>query len=216
MADQSIEGLADIVESAKDVQAGKMTLSDFEASSVADRKSQRNSKKAKIAASLGKCEIDKLFATSRIRIYENGYVQIGGREPEKLLSIKGEVDINSKTGLGRFVGTIVAFPLMQGTNMLGPSVRGDLMLTIQTDVDIHTIHTRTPMPEFIKSLRELDMVGNSVLTRIQGEKVDKASSKSSVSADVSEQLAKLAELKQQGLLDEAEFSAAKAKLLGLS
>lgn len=217
MAGQSLEGLSDILESAKEVQSGKLSLDDVQAGSSAARNERRQADKAAVSAEIGDCLIDRLFALSRIRIYEHGFVQIGSTAPERLLAIKGEADINSKTGPGRFVGSIIAMPLLGGVpnNMLGPSVRGDLMLTIHTDVDTHTIHTRTPMPEFIKALRELDTVGNSILARLGSENTGVTSSENSVSTDVSEQLSKLADLKSQGLLDDAEFAAAKAKLLGL-
>lgn len=233
--DESREALENVKEAAQELQdkaneaKHALGFTEEKARMKADEKSAKQAVKAAtkaaekaeeatIKAALGKCALDTRFNLKRIRIYQGGYVQIGNQSPERLLGISGQADISSKTGLGRTAGSIgfMAITLLPPINLLGPSVRGDLMLTIVTDKETHVIHTRTPMSEDLKALRALDATGNSILGVLNSAAETTTYSRSSVSSDVSDQLIKLGELKANGIVTDEEFAAAKAKLLGLS
>jgi hypothetical protein len=173
---------------------------------------QREKEKQELLERIGTKVADEIFALKRVRIYENGYIQIGLLgSPEKLVSIEADAEVTKKTGLGR----AVAAGMTGGLNLLSPNRRGDLTLTVETESDSRVLHTDNPTNEDMKAMKKLESKGNAVLARLAGKPEQQTSSSSSVSTDVSEQLSKLADLKSKGLLDDAEFAAAKAKLLGL-
>jgi hypothetical protein len=173
---------------------------------------QREKDKQELVERIGPKVADEIFALKRVRIFENGYIQIGLLgSPEKLASIEADAEVTKKTGLGR----AVAAGMTGGLNLLSPNRRGDLTLTVETENDSRVLHTDNPTNEDMKAMKKLESRGNSVLARLAGKPEQQSSSNSSVSTDVSEQLSKLADLKGLGLLDDAEFAAAKAKLLGL-
>lgn len=117
-------------------------------------------------------------------------------------------------------------------------VSGKSVLTIATDRQIHTLSNRATLSTagipLIKTDQEdvgeiLERVGNSVLTALgrgpvvpnapalpsgQTEDSQEVSAPAMSSADVTARLRELAELHQEGILDDADFLIAKRQLLG--
>jgi hypothetical protein len=173
---------------------------------------QRQKEKEELAEKIGKKVADEIFALKRVRIYENGYIEIGlglASTPEKLVSIQSSADITKKSGLGRAAAGVMTV----GLNSLASNRRGDLMLVIDTDVNTRVLNTENPTTEDMKAMKKLEAVGNSVLARLSSTSVSPASVNSTT--DLSVELARLNDLHKSGVLTAEEFSAAKSKLLGL-
>ena len=159
----------------------------------------------------GKEVFAKYFGTKSINIYANGYIRVSGGvgifggPAERLKSIDGSSDITKKTGIGRGIVGVVTL----GLNTLSPSQRGNLYLTIVTDTQIHSLMWDHPNDDAIKSMNAIVAAGKAVLASQQsGAKVEGAGT------SVADELVKLKSLMDSGILSQAEFDSAKAKLLG--
>ncbi len=173
---------------------------------------QRQKEKEELAEKIGKKVADELFALKRVRIYENGYIEVGlglVSTPEKLVSIQSSADISKKTGLGRAAAGVMT----GGLSLMGANRRGDLMLVIDTENETRVLNTDDPTTEDMKAMKKLEAVGNSVLARLSSTSVSAAPVNSTT--DLSVELARLNDLHKSGVLTAEEFSAAKSKLLGL-
>jgi hypothetical protein len=160
----------------------------------------------------GKEVFAKYFGTKSINIYANGYIRVSGGvgifggPAERLMSIDGSSDITKKTGVGR---TVVAALTFGVNTVLTPSQRGNLYLTIVTDSQIHTLMSDEVSDEGIKTMNAIVATGKAVLASQQsGAKVEGAGT------SVADELVKLKSLMDSGILSQAEFDSAKAKLLG--
>ena len=147
-----------------------------------------------------------------MRLYAKGYFSVGGvfkePQPEKLVALNIDVQTAKKTGPGRLVAGV----LTSGANLLlVGNVRGDIYVNVQSDSGIQSIHDRFPTNDLISELRRLEMLVATMTGPTQTVNSDVAGN-----TDKVEQLQELKSLFEQGLIDEAEFSAAKSKLLGLS
>jgi hypothetical protein len=167
------------------------------------------------------------FGGAKITIYKNGYVSLGNfiglftGEPEELLEISGETDITKKTGLGRTVGA--AFTL--GLNVLAsPNQRGNTYLSLTTEKDTHSFMTTGidgASASNLSNMQKLVSAGKAAISKRElMQNKDSASTSNSDSDQggaqgIEERLQKLADLREKGLLDEEEYKASKAKLLGL-
>jgi hypothetical protein len=100
--------------------------------------------------------------------------------------------------------------LTVGVNtVLSPSQRGNLYLTIVTDTQTHTLMWDQVSDDAIKSMNAIVAAGKSVLASQQsGAKIEGAGT------SVADELVKLKSLMDSGILSQAEFDSAKAKLLG--
>lgn len=158
---------------------------------------------------------------ARIAIFDQGYVQIGSKV-HKLLGISSDAAISRKSGIGRSVATLATlgtpFP---GFNLLSPSQRGYVSLTITTDTDTHIFQSEIPDNSTIKSVQKLVTAGNAVLDA-QRQRSNSAALQhqqpivvqAGDASDLGTQLKSISDLHAQGILTDEEFIAAKAKLLG--
>ena len=151
-----------------------------------------------------------------VTVYGKGFVKVlsgpflNKGEVEKLLVISGGTDITKKSAFGRTVGA--GFSL--GLNLvISPSQRGNLYLKIGTDKTTHSLIQTTPDTKSIKNLNLLVSAGEKVIA-LRDSSAQKSPEVMSEPANLSEQLTQLANLRQSGTLDDEEFAAAKAKLLG--
>jgi hypothetical protein len=171
--------------------------------------------KAELSEKTGKPVFKKFLGAKRLTVFENGYVQVGLLgTPEKLLSVDGDVNIARKGAFGRTAGGLAGTLVGLGpVNMLSPSNRGDLSLTIVTDVTAHSFHSDNPTTDNIKAFREAEVRCKTLLKSLETTPNNPAQESSSSKLGLSEELEKISKLKEQGLLSDEEFAAAKAKLI---
>ena len=163
----------------------------------------------------GKVVVQCFFGSANIKIYSKGFIQIAKglglfkNEIEELISIDGEAQITKKTGLGRAAAAVVTM----GVNLASPNQRGNLILTITTNRDVHVLFHQMPFAHDIKGMHELISAGKAVIA-------SRAKGLSNGSRDVGmevqglgDQLRDLVQLRQEGLLSDEEFELAKKKLL---
>lgn len=156
----------------------------------------------------------------KISLYSNCYVSGDGFPlPQKLIAISGDANVTKKSGLGRGIGAVVTAPLtgMLVSNLDGSNMRGDVYLTIVTDVKTHTIHidmknqmkSANPVGEMQKLVTTGEALIKQSQVAPQGETMNQQSG-----PDLASQLSSLNDLFQAGALSEDEFNSAKAKILG--
>jgi hypothetical protein len=148
---------------------------------------------------------------ANISIYDKGYVKVSGRY-EKVRGISGDVQVSKKTGIGRGAVAIATF----GVNLaVANSQRGRIHLTIVTDSQTHVFSTDQVSDSAIKSYQNLLATGTAIMEMLK-QQANLPVSTSPNNESVTEKIKQLSEFHAQGILSEAEFTAAKAKLLGLS
>lgn len=154
------------------------------------------------------------FHTKKFRFFENGYVAVDGWAskglPERLIDITASVDVQKKTGLGRAAAGV----LTAGMNLAAPNTRGDVYLYVVTEETTHTVHLDPPSPSEINNARKVEALGKACLARAE-KNSGKTSLEPAKESDISSQLEKLVGFHEAGVLSDAEFAAAKAKLLGI-
>jgi hypothetical protein len=155
------------------------------------------------------------FGLYRVKIFSDGYIQIISGlgffkgAIEKLLEIEGEAQISKKTGIGRGVAGIVTL----GANQLVPNQRGNLLMTVTTDKQVHVLIHDMPFAVYIQNMNKLVAVGKSVIKKGTSAEVTAIPKDSSQSQSLAQQIRELSELKDAGIISEKEFESAKQKLL---
>jgi hypothetical protein len=165
----------------------------------------------------GNVLIIEKFARKKIKIFENGYVSVDGKSPEKLVSADGSADVTKKSGAGRAVGGVAAFavagPLFVGSSN---NRRGDVYLTLNTETEVYALsidlknaHSEeNPVEVMNKILATCKRVIS--VNGVSNPKPDGVLA----GTDLAAQLSSLNDLFQSGVLSEDEFNSAKAKILG--
>lgn len=161
----------------------------------------------------------KFGLLKKVSLHSKGYISGLGPKPEKLLAISGDANVTKKSGLGRGLGAMVTLPLSGFTmsNLDGSNMRGDVYITIVTEIKTHTIHIdmqnqmsgQNPVGE----MQKLVTTGEALIKRLSSSP-EVSAPVQQPSADLASQLSNLNQLFQQGALSEAEFNAAKARILG--
>jgi len=155
------------------------------------------------------------FGNYQIKIFSDGYIQISKGlglfkgQVEKLLQIECEAQITKKTGLGRGIAGIVTL----GANQMVPNQRGNLILTVTTDKEVHVLMVDFPTPDYIKSMNKLVAVGKSVINKGATSVVAEVPQVAPNSQSLAQQIKELSELRDSGVINEKEFESAKRKLL---
>jgi len=175
---------------------------------VAQERNQRNQgtddRYGEIVASMS------LGVIKKVSLHSKGYVSGICNPPEKLIAITGSADVAKKSGLGRGLGIVAT----GGLSTFGSNMRGDVYVTIVTNVKTHTIHIdmksqpsgQNPVGEMHKLLA----TGEALLAQNTATAVTAPTP----STDLATQLSNLSDLHKSGVLSDAEFNAAKAKILG--
>jgi len=111
----------------------------------------------------------KIVLGRKMAIFENAYISISPvlffpeEAPEKLISISVEYNSQKKSPIGRGAAALAT----GGANLLlARNRKGDLFLTICTDVQVHVFHEPAPSPGQIKSCLELEATVNRVLSNV--------------------------------------------------
>lgn len=144
-----------------------------------------------------------------VKFYDRGYVKVGLLgSPEKILGIEGSADnLQKKSAAGRAVGAVFTM----GMNVaVGSNRRGDLLVTITTDKQVHSIIHSAPYSLDLKSYQRIISVGKSLLAREQSQS---RSDQAPINTDITGKLKELVELRDSGALSAEEFEKAKSKLL---
>lgn len=178
---------------------------------------QKRIDELEIMKKYGTVTAEGIFSIKKVTIYSSGYVKVGGvfggGSIEKLLEIFGESDITKKTGLGRTATAI----LTGGINLaLLPNQRGNVYLSIATPSKTHSLMKELPTESDLRLMNKLVSAGKAAISlRDTVSKKDGGSSGRPEAAGVDHSLERLAKLHKEGLIDDAEYKAAKAKLLGI-
>lgn len=165
----------------------------------------------------GAVTAEGIFKTKKVTIYSLGFVKVGGLfgggSIEKLLDIFGESDITKKTGLGRAATAVFT----AGLNIvLTPNQRGNLYLSISTPSQTHSLMKEMPTESDLRLMNKLVSAGKAAISlRDVTPSGAPASTDRAEPVGVDQSLERLAKLHKDGLLDESEYKASKAKLLGL-
>lgn len=204
--EQSAARMADI----KGQSAARAAERDQKIQVIAEVKHARNEAKARILAenleAYGKEIARESLHFKTIRFFEKGYVSIGSGKPEKLIDVTTYADVSKKSGLGRGIVAVAS----GGLNLHSTNMRGDINITIVTDVKTHLIHVSPPSENSLSTARKIEATGKGLLARLNaGGPVNSAPTD-----DLASQLAKLVDLHEAGALTDDEFTSAKAKLLG--
>jgi hypothetical protein len=165
----------------------------------------------------GTVTAEGVFSFTKITVYSLGFVKVGsmfgGGSIQKLLDIFGESDITKKTGLGRAATAILTF----GINLtLLPNQRGNVYLTISTPSKTHSLMLEMPRESDLRLMNKLVSAGKAAISRRDSDSREgRAPILRAESGGVDQSLQNLVKLHKDGLIDDAEYKAAKAKLLGL-
>lgn len=179
--------------------------------------------RAQIDELYGKRVIQADCGGKTVAIYDKGYVQIynfvrSSAPFEKLLGISASADVAKKTAFGR----AIAATATGGRNLIWtPNMRGDLYLAITTDQKVHMLHESPPSERSMKAMHRLANAGQAILdataalhvTPITTEPSGGQVSESHDEGSIVEQLTTLAQMRDSGVISDAEFQAAKSKLL---
>jgi hypothetical protein len=174
------------------------------------KEADRQAQEAREIEMYGRQVAGEFLTMGMVRIYEKGYVTVGGMfmgrgNFEKLKSFEVfDNNMTKKTGFGRGATAM----LTGGLNLLAPNTRGNLIVTIVTDVKVHTASLLLHV-HVIKSVNILQAAAHSVLDTNSKNKPAPAGQ----SDDLSASLERLVKLRNSGALSEEEFEKAKGKLL---
>jgi hypothetical protein len=155
------------------------------------------------------------FGKYTVVIFSGGFVQISklfGRAQlsiEKLLQIEAESQISKKTGLGRGLATIMT----AGVNQMSPNQRGNLILTVTTDKNVHVLIQDVPFEHDMKAMQKLAAVGRSVINQGARSTLTEVDKVAPGSQSLAQQIRELSKLKDAGIISQQEFESAKQKLL---
>ena len=165
------------------------------------------------AAAAGSLVLEKDFGVTKVAIYDGGFVRVSKMMTpltpyEMLRSIKFEQQTQDRSGVGQ----------IWAGGPLSSSQRRTLSLTIATDRKVHALVTEHQMLSGDeKAGLALEAAGNSVLGVLRDAtpmQVTVANSPAdSAQPDIADQIKKLADLHQAGILTDDEFAAKKADLL---
>lgn len=159
------------------------------------------------------------FGRRTIEIYDGGYVRVlsllDWNAPfEKLRSIKYSHQVQDKSAGGRALASIATW----GVSRLASNEKRVLFLTIATDAKVHTLKTTGDMTRLADQAgKKLEAAGQAIIgAQAAAPVVAHATAHDAPPAapDPMEQLRKLAELRDAGILTEEEFTAKKADILG--
>ena len=208
-----------------------MADSDKKAEKAARKAAKRDEREAARAARAAREQEDlthyghqvesKAFGGKSIRVYEKGYVRLGGAlggagDYERLLSIEASADVGKKSGVGRGAAAVMT----GGLNLLGSNKRGDVYLTIVTEKQTYALRMSPPTAGNMTASKALEAAGNTVIASAQARTSAVApatpvasGAASGGTAGVRERLHELKQLHDEGLIDAAEYERKRAALI---
>lgn len=164
---------------------------------------------------LGVSILDLPFGSYKVEIFKNGYIRVSSaygfkkNRIEKLIDIDCESQLTKKTGLGRALGASVTL----GMNMAAPSQRGNLILTITTDADIHVLTHNVPFDHDIENMHKIVSTGKAIIKSRQINSSELVHSATQGKGDLIEKIKELVILRDTGAISDDEFTVMKHKLI---
>jgi hypothetical protein len=181
-------------------------------------------KNREFIAKYGEIAAAATFGGCRVTIYRNGFIKSGNiigmfaGQPEELLEISGDADITKKSGAGRVLGAALT---AGGSILASPNQRGNIYLSFATSNQVVSLDSGSGDDWDIMNMRKLVAAGKAAISKRESLQNKESASTNNGDSDqsgaqgIEERLQKLADLREKGLLDEEEYKASKAKLLGL-
>jgi hypothetical protein len=164
---------------------------------------------------LGLSILDLPFGSYSVEIFKNGFVRVysayGFKKTriEKLIDIDCESQLTKKTGLGRALGASVTL----GMNMAAPGQRGNLILTITTDADIHVLTHNVPFDHDIENMHKIVSTGKAIIKSRDVQSSGLLHSNTKINGDLVEKIKELVILRETGAISDDEFTLMKQKLI---
>jgi hypothetical protein len=181
-------------------------------------------KNREFIAKYGEIAAAATFGGCRVTIYRNGFIKVGNivglfaGQPEELLEISGDTEITKKSGTGRVVGAALT---AGGSILASANQRGNIYLSFATSNQVYSLNSGSGQDWDIMNMRKLVAAGKAAISKRESLQNNESVTTSDGDSDqggaqgIEERLQKLADLREKGLLDEEEYKASKAKLLGL-
>lgn len=200
----------------------RQRASDAKSDEKAEAKRLRNEKITADRTAAGRVLAAETFSGYRIEICENGYVRVApllmtaGTQYERLMGIDASADVSKKSAFGRGLGVVAT----AGLSSLSSNKRGDVYLTIVTDVKVHKMHVDPPTAGSLKASKSLASAGKTVLemvARHDAAKTQPSAVRAAVAApapqSVSDRLRELTSMRDDGLVSLDEYEAMRQKVL---
>lgn len=178
------------------------------------RNAEADERERQVQEMVGRCVLAKTFAMRDIKLYANGYVSVGNgwfkEKHEKLVAISADRAVQEKSRGGRGMATFATM----GVSTLHSTENFKAFLTIVTESETHSLQAEGA--HAYKTALALATAGTAL---IKPESVAQAATgpvettPSAPGNGLAEQLRDLATLHTEGVLSDAEFESAKAKLL---
>ena len=185
-----------------------------------DKEAKRRRKIEEEAENLekyGKQVARGIIQATIIELYEKGFVRVAHYRGlvgelvgdfEKLVGIDGsDGNVQKKSAGGRAAGALMT----GGLNMLSSNIRGDLILTVVTDNQVHSISTQVGSSSTLEDIQTLVTAGKALLAN--RERAEKTAFTDANTGSLAGELEKLLELHKSGALSDDDFQRAKEKLL---
>lgn len=196
--------------------AVKKAAADAQAAN-AERLEKEAAAQAANAAAAGGLVDKVVFGGQTVEVYEGGYVRVGAfltkKSPfEKLRSIKYSQQVQDKSKGGRAMAAMAT----GGLSRLASKEKRVLFLTVATDRKVHTLQATGGMGRTEdKAGLKLEALGQSLIEGVSSAApvVVQVPVAHSAPVDPLEQLKKLGELRDAGVLSDEEFDTKKADIL---
>lgn len=221
----SVQTLGGAIAGQQDREAVKAQKRERRQQERAARQDERRQRAADELARYGNKIADELFGLRTIRIYDKGFVRVSipmlgsNAKFERLIDIEASADVSKKTGLGRGAAAVATM----GWSLATSNKRGDVYLTITTDVTTHVLHEEPPTSMNLKQVRRLEAAGRAAVRATSStshvasdepKPVDKVTRSGPRPApSVSDRLRELSALLEEGLVSQEEYDELRTKLL---
>lgn len=163
----------------------------------------------------GESVLSLLFGSHNVELFKNGFVKVSSvyglrnRGIERIIDIQGESQLTKKTGLGRALAATVTL----GANMASPSQRGNLIVTITTETDIHVLIHNVPFDHDIENMNKIVSTGKAVIRANSASSGIQTNANPILKGNIVEEVKELVLLRDSGVISDEEFVLLKRKLI---
>lgn len=178
------------------------------------RDAEAKERERQVQEKVGRCVLAKSFDMRDIKLYANGYVSVGSgwfkEQHEKLVAISADRAIQEKSRGGRGMAAVATM----GASNLYSTENFKAFLTIVTESETHSFQAEGA--QAYKTALALATAGTALIkpeSVVQSATSPVETTTSGSGTGLAEQLRDLATLHTEGVLSDAEFESAKAKLL---
>ena len=174
----------------------------------------KDARAAEVLERCGREVASGVVGTDKVTIYERGFVRIatvlfgGDTMPERLMGIEASDLARKKSGVARGASYVVT----GGFNMLYSNKKGDVYLTVVTEHKTYSLQQQAS-DRSLKAIKRLEAAGNAVLRELELAANATPATVPTEGRKLSERLAQLAELLQEGLISQQEHDEKRRVLL---